>query len=75
MVLISLNNSTPNADPFSNEGLRAAVDENKLKELQEKYLRPENIDNLQVPLVDNTLWRQLLRELRARDVQYQKEAH
>ncbi|XP_060589138.1 uncharacterized protein LOC132744443 [Ruditapes philippinarum] len=56
-----------------NDGLRAAVNPEKLKDLQTKYLRPNNIENLQVPAVDNILWRQLRRETRAMDVQLQRE--
>lgn len=55
-----------------NRSLRTPVEEKKYKELKESYKRPENIDNLQVPTIDNFIWRQLPREVRSIDVQLQK---
>lgn len=45
----------------------------KFKELKEKYKRPANVDNMQVPTIDNTLWRVLDRQTRAVDLQLQRD--
>ena len=56
-----------------NKSLRPRkVDTEKIKVMHEKYLRPENLDCLQVPRVDNFLWGQLSTETKAADVTKQK---
>lgn len=52
--------------------LRGSLDDEKFKQLREKYRRPENVDNLQTPVVDSFIWKGLDRQTRARDVQIQK---
>jgi hypothetical protein len=59
--------------PAVNDGLRAAVNPGKLKDLQTKYLHPNNVENLQLTTADSILWRQLRRETRIIDVQLQRE--
>ena len=56
-----------------NRILREGPDEKKFKELKDQYKRPANLDNLQIPLIDNTLWRALDRQTRAVDLQLQKD--
>ena len=46
--------------------------EEKLKNTVSKYKRPENVHNLQIPKVDQILWRVLDRATRSVDVQLQK---
>lgn len=53
-------------------GTKNKKDEEKLQELQQKHLRPKNIQNLQVPKVDDILWRQLKRETKNVDYLQQK---
>lgn len=53
-------------------GTKNKKDEEKLQELQQKHLRPKNIQNLQVPKVDDILWRQLKREAKNVDYLQQK---
>lgn len=53
-------------------GNKEKKDGEKLTDLKKKYLRPKNIPNLQVPRVDDILWRQLKREVRSVDFQMQK---
>lgn len=52
--------------------LKGPQKEDKFKELKDKYKRPENVEYLQVPTVDNTIWRALQRDTRAIDLQLQK---
>jgi hypothetical protein len=42
-----------------NEGMRVSLNVEKLKDLQAKYVHPENVEHLQVPAADNLLWPQL----------------
>ena len=49
---------------MANDALRGKAQPEKLKKLAEKYKRPANVENLQVPKVEETLWRQL-RKVRA----------
>lgn len=56
-----------------NRILREDPSEEKFKELKEKYKRPSNVDNMQVPTIDNTLWRVLDRQTRAVDLQLQRD--
>lgn len=53
-------------------GTKEKKDGEKLIDLKKKHLRPKNITNLQVPRVDDILWRQLKRDVRAVDFQMQK---
>ena len=53
-------------------GNKEKKDDEKLGDIKQKHLRPKNIPNLQVPKVDDILWRQLKREVRAVDFQLQK---
>lgn len=53
-------------------GNKEKKDEEKLNNLKQKHLRPKNVPNLQVPKVDDILWRQLKREVRAVDFQLQR---
>lgn len=52
--------------------MRGKAQEDKLKELQSKHKRPANVENLQVPKVDEQLWRQLRRETKSQDYILQK---
>ncbi|MCG8049197.1 MAG: hypothetical protein N0E48_26960 [Candidatus Thiodiazotropha endolucinida] len=56
-----------------NRVLRESPDEEKFKVTKDKHKRPENVDNLQTPTIDNTLWRVLDRQTRAVDLQLQRE--
>lgn len=56
-----------------NRILREDPSEEKFKELKEKYKRPANVENMQVPTIDNTLWRVLDRQTRAVDLQLQRD--
>ena len=53
-------------------GTKEKKDEEKLTNLKQKHLPPKNVPNLQVPKVDNILWRQLKHEIRVVDFQLQK---
>ena len=53
-------------------GTKEKKDEEKLINLKQTHLPPKNVPNLQVPKVDNILWRQLKQEIRAVDFQLQK---
>jgi hypothetical protein len=55
-----------------NRALRANPNEEKFAKLTEKHLRPENMDNLQTPKVDTTIWKGLPMEVRSADIQLQK---
>ena len=57
---------------MANSALRAKPQPDKLKKLAEKYKRPENLENLQVPKVDEILWRQLRKDTKAVDYLLQK---
>ena len=50
-------------------------DKDKLDKLKQKHLRPKNIEYLQVPDVDDILWRQLKRDVRQVDFQMKKANH
>ena len=43
----------------ANANLRAKFDNDKFKELKEKYKRPRNVENLQIPTADGFIWKQL----------------
>ena len=47
-------------------------DSDKLQELQDKYKRPKNVQNLQVPKINDVIWRQLRRETRIHDFSLQQ---
>ena len=53
-------------------GPKTKKEDEKLQKLKEKHLRPKNIQNLQIPKVDDGLWRQLKREVKTIDYMQQK---
>ena len=55
-----------------NNGLRGQADSEKMKKLLEKYCRPGNAVNLQVPGVDFVLWEQLKNKTKAVDSEKQR---
>ncbi|XP_060603392.1 uncharacterized protein LOC132756355 [Ruditapes philippinarum] len=55
-----------------NKALRAPTDKEKMKALTEKYKRPENLENLQIPRVENTVWEQLRNDTKLDDASKQK---
>lgn len=57
---------------MANDALRGKAQPEKLKKLTEKYKRPANVENLQVPKVEETLWRQLRKEAKGADYLLQK---
>lgn len=57
---------------MANEALRGKARPEKLKKLAEKYKRPANVENLQVPKVEELLWRQLRKESKGPDYLLQK---
>lgn len=60
---------------ITNEALRGQKrkeDDEKMKELAKEQKRPGNVGNLQVPKVDDILWRQLRRETKTIDFIQQK---
>ena len=57
---------------MANAALRGKVQSEKMKKLAEKYKRPANVENLQVPKVEETLWRQLCKEAKVSDYILQK---
>ena len=58
----------------ANASLRAKFDNDKFKELKEKYKRPGNVENLQIPTADGFIWKQLKGITKGRDVQMQKSS-
>ena len=42
-----------------NEGLRSVGQSEEVKKLREKFIRPSNVDNLQVPKVVPIIWRNI----------------
>ena len=44
----------------------------KLAEVQNKYLRPENCTNLEAPKINKQAWQQLRQETRSYDSEFQK---
>ena len=55
-----------------NEGLRSVGQSEEVKKLQEKFIRPTNVDNLQVPKVEPIIWRNLSDKGKATDAAVQK---
>lgn len=55
-----------------NKALRGNVDSEKLKLLQKKYKRPENVENLQIPKIDHFVWDQLKSNTKSNDFINQK---
>ena len=47
---------------------RTKVDNEKMKDLQDRYKRPANVEALQVPKVDRFLWNQLNNQVKTSDV-------
>lgn len=48
-------------------GTKTKKEEEKFQKIMQKHLRPKNIENLQVPKVDDLLWRQLKRDVKQVD--------
>lgn len=57
---------------MANAALRGKAQPEKLKKLAEKYKRPENVENLQSPKVEEVLWRQLRKDSKGIDYVMQK---
>ena len=60
---------------ITNKALRGNMsedDDENLKKLMKEYRRPGNIPNLQVPQIENFLWRQLKRETKSSDFAMKK---
>lgn len=53
-------------------GAKTKEDDEKLQALRKEHKRPENIENMQVPKIEDFLWRQLKRETRTYDFVQQK---
>ena len=53
-------------------GEKTKEDEEKLQALRKKHKRPENIKNMQIPRIEDFMWRQLKRETRTYDFVQQK---
>ena len=49
------------------KGTKTKKEEEKFQKILQKHLRPQNIENLQVPKVDDLLWRQLRRDIKQVD--------
>ena len=57
---------------LANRALRTAVPVQREKELADRILRPRNVEALQVPKVNLTVWKQLQRRSRETDINFQK---
>ncbi|XP_060579176.1 uncharacterized protein LOC132736112 [Ruditapes philippinarum] len=59
---------------ITNKALRVSdkKDAEKIKEFREKYKRPKNVENLQVPTVEEVVWRQLQPNTKQADFLLQK---
>ncbi|MES9883956.1 MAG: hypothetical protein ABW185_24165 [Sedimenticola sp.] len=55
-----------------NRILRAPADDKRFEDIKGKYRRPDNLQHLQVPAVNSSIWRQLPRESKVADAQMQK---
>ena len=55
-----------------NEGLQSVGQSEEVKKLREKFIRPSNVDNLQVPKVEPIIWRNLSDKGKATDAAVQK---
>ena len=55
-----------------NKSLRGTTDNVKIKQVKDKYKRPENVENLQIPKVDQLLWNQLQTSTKAKDAVKQR---
>ena len=55
-----------------NEGLQSVGQSEEVKKLREKFIRPSNVDNLQVPKVEPIIWRNLADKGKATDAAVQK---
>ena len=53
-------------------GEKTKEDDEKLQALKKKHKRPENIKNMQIPRIEDFMWRQLKRETRTYDFVQQK---
>lgn len=56
----------------ANKALRSKSEPEKTKQMQEKHKRPKNVENLQIPKVDEQLWMQLKRVSKSYDFAIQK---
>ena len=56
-----------------NEGLRSAGKSEGVKKLREKFIRPSNVDNLQVPKVETIIWRNISDKGKATDAAVKKD--
>ncbi|XP_062619166.1 uncharacterized protein LOC134280728 [Saccostrea cucullata] len=56
----------------ANEGMRTKLNNDKIKEIGEKYSRPKNVANLITPKVNSEIWAHLNRKVRTQDVRLQK---
>ncbi|XP_060571949.1 uncharacterized protein LOC132730111 [Ruditapes philippinarum] len=57
---------------LSNKALQVQPKEEKIKELLDTHKRPNNVEFLQVPLVNEQLWRQLPSQVKAQDFLLQR---
>ena len=55
-----------------NEGLRSVEQSEEVKKLREKFIRPSNVDNLQVRKVEPIIWRYISNKGKATDAAVQK---
>ena len=55
-----------------NAGLRAPSKSEEIKKLKEKFKRPANVENLQVPRTETIMWRNMSEKSRAADAAIQK---
>lgn len=56
----------------TNDGVRAVVDSEKIKEVSEKYYRPKNVQNLVTPKLNEEIRAHLSRKIRGQDIRIQK---
>ena len=56
----------------ANNGVRCKLNQDKIKEAGDKYLRPKNVENLVTPKVNNEVWGHLSRKVKNQDLRLQK---
>ena len=56
----------------ANNGVRCKLNQDKIKEAGDKYLRPKNVGNLVTPKVNNEIWGDLTRKIKNQDLRLQK---
>ena len=54
----------------ANEGVRTAIDPDKIKEVSEKYHRPKNVQNLVTPKLNEEIRAQLSRKVKTQDIRW-----